>query len=235
MHPAKEVGGDFYDFYFVGEDYLAITVADVSGKGVPAALFMVIAKTLLKEHVIMAGSAEKLDEAMRTVNDALARSNPECMFVTVFLGLLHLPTGVLTYVNAGHNPPLVRSGEASSSEHSPSFEFLPYSKYPVLGFQEGIAYSKDQLVLSSGDALFLYTDGVTEAMNGKGEMFSEKRLKETLTCVSIQHGANLAPGDLLAGLQAAIGKHVGTVEQSDDITMLGLVFHGSGKKGEGHE
>ncbi|MBR3624217.1 MAG: SpoIIE family protein phosphatase, partial [Selenomonadaceae bacterium] len=172
MYPAKEVGGDFYDFYFADEENLVITVADVSDKGVPAALFMVTAKTLMKDHVLMYGEEKYLPKTLEKVNDALVKSNPECMFVTAFIGMLHLPTGRFTYVNAGHNPPLLLQKRLTGSSDNMSFDYLPAAKNTVLGFMEGITFKAEQLTLSRGDAVFLYTDGVTEAMNDKKEMFS---------------------------------------------------------------
>lgn len=231
MYPAKEVGGDFYDFYFADEENLVITVADVSDKGVPAALFMVTAKTLMKDHVLMYGKDEYLPKAVENVNNVLSGTNPECMFVTAFIGMLHLPTGRFTYVNAGHNPPLLLKKRLTVLGDKTSFEYFPMAKNPVLGFMEGITFEAEQLTLSPGDAVFLYTDGVTEAKNDKKEMFSEEKLKETLNLSAVPSKGNKSAGDVLADVLDAVYKHIGEVEQYDDITMLGLVYRGN-KKGE---
>ncbi len=214
MQPAKEVGGDFYDFYFLDDDHLLVTVADVSDKGVPAALFMVAAKTLLKESAMMFGTEEKLPEMAARANGRLAQSNDEGMFVTVFTGVLDVRTGAFVYVNAGHNPPLVRrNGE---------FAFLPIAQGPMLGVMEGMAFPAERLTLSPGDMLFLYTDGVTEAMNARRELFTGERLRAVLSA----QPAESAAADVLAAVRAAITSHADGAEPSDDITMLGLVYHG---------
>lgn len=215
MHPAKEVGGDFYDYYFLDEDNLVITIADVSGKGVPAALFMVAAKTLLKENFLMAKSAEKMGEAVGKVNNALEKNNRECMFVTAFLGLIHLPSGKFIYVNAGHNPPLMR--------HDGTFTYLPLAKNPVLGVIDGIDYSLHEVALAAGDALLLYTDGITEAMNEEQKLFTETRLKDTLNAKTFKENEAAA---IITTVQQAVKSHVGTTQQSDDMTMLSFVYHG---------
>ena len=255
MQPAKEVGGDFYDFYFLDENHLMITVADVSDKGVPAALFMVAAKTLLKESALLFGAAEKLtvggrkrhpvapptlsfpclsvgvkavhpalapalsrpclSEIMARTNDRLVETNEEGMFVTAFTGVLDVVTGEFVYVNAGHNPPLVR--------RNGSFEFLPMAKGPMLGVMEGMKFPADRLTFSPGDVLFLYTDGVTEAMNNKREIFTEERLKKTLSVQSKERSAV----EILAAARDAVERHAGGAEPSDDITMLGLVYKGT--------
>lgn len=168
MKPAREVGGDFYDFYFLDEHHLVITVADVSDKGVPAALFMVIAKTLLKENLLFAGTPEQLGEVFVKTNNALIRSNQENMFVTVFCGVLDTLTGDFTYVNAGHNPPVIRKSGRNI--------YLEMAQYPVMGALEDLPYSASHLTLANGDAIFLYTDGVTEAMNAGRKLFGPQRL-----------------------------------------------------------
>ncbi|MBO6291256.1 MAG: SpoIIE family protein phosphatase [Selenomonas sp.] len=216
MEPAKEVGGDLYDFYFLNEDLLAVTVADVSDKGVPAALFMVMAKTLLKDQVLLRREEKDLAKAVAEANDALVQSNTTFMFVTAFIGILHLPTGSFTYVNAGHNPPLLcRRGRA---------EYLPKAKNPILGVQSGMAFVAEKVTLQPGDSFFLYTDGVTEAMDSEGGFFGERRLKETLSAKSVQ-GA----GEQVEMVLEALSAFVGEASQSDDITMLALAY---GKKDE---
>lgn len=232
MYPAKEVGGDFYDFYLADEENLVITVADVSGKGVPAALFMVTAKTLLKDHVLMDGKDKYLSLAVENVNNALAISNPECMFVTAFVGMLHLPTGRFTYINAGHNPPLLLQNKKFDATTESCFEYFPVAKNPVLGFMDGIQFEIEQLTLSAGDAILLYTDGVTESMNKKSEMFTEEKLKKTLNEILFSTDKEKNSGELLTDLLSTVREHIGEVDQYDDITMLGLIYRGE-KEGEG--
>ena len=211
MEPAKEVGGDLYDFYFLDEDLLAVTVADVSDKGVPAALFMVMAKTLLKDQVLLRREEKDLARAVAEANDALVQSNTAFMFVTAFIGILHLPSGSFTYVNAGHNPPLLcRRGRA---------EYLPKAKNPILGVRGGMTFVAEKLTLQPGDSLFLYTDGVTEAMDSLGGFFGEQRLQETLSAKSVQ-GA----GEQVEMVLEALAAFVGEASQSDDITMLALAY-----------
>jgi sigma-B regulation protein RsbU (phosphoserine phosphatase) len=214
MKPAKEVGGDFYDFYFLDERHLMVTVADVSDKGVPAALFMVVAKTLLKDCALTLGSAERLPMIVAQTNDRLAEANDEDMFVTVFTGVLDVESGEFVYVNAGHNPPLVR--------RNGTVDFLPTAQSPMLGVMEGLHFPVERLTLSPGDMLFLYTDGVTEAMNGEKELFGASRLQETLSQLS---GAGTAE-KILTAVRGAVDDHANGAEPSDDVTMLGLVYKG---------
>ena len=211
MEPAKEVGGDLYDFYFLDEDLLAVTVADVSDKGVPAALFMVMAKTLLKDQVMMRRNEKELARAVAEANDALVQSNTAFMFVTAFIGILHLPTGNFTYVNAGHNPPLLcRRGRT---------EYLPKARNPILGVRGGMAFAAENLTLQRGDSLFLYTDGVTEARDGAKGFFGEQRLQEVLSSTAGQ-GA----GVQMEAVRERLAAFVGEAAQSDDITMLALAY-----------
>lgn len=214
MQPAKEVGGDFYDYYFLDERHLMVTVADVSDKGVPAALFMVVAKTLLKDCALTLGSAERLPMIVAQTNDRLAEANDEDMFVTVFTGVLDVESGEFVYVNAGHNPPLLRRNDA--------FEFLPTAKSPMLGVMEGMDFPEEKITFAPGDMLFLYTDGVTEAMNGEKELFGASRLQETLSQLS---GAGTAE-KILTAVRGAVDDHANGAEPSDDVTMLGLIFKG---------
>ena len=213
MQPAKEVGGDFYDFYFLDENHLAITVADVSDKGVPAALFMVITKTLLKENLLFIGDPEKLGKVFEETNDTLVNSNEENMFVTVFSGVLDTNTGNFVYVNAGHNPPIIK--------HDGNCSYLEKADHPVMGAIEGLPYNISKITLQKGDSLFLYTDGVTEAMNTERKLFGEKRLLENL---KISFGN--AESDI-NNVYAPVKKYSGSAVQSDDITMLEIIYNGS--------
>lgn len=207
MMPAKEVGGDFYDFFLIDSDHLAIVIADVSGKGVPAALFMVIAKTLIKNNT--AGMTEPKGIFEKT-NNQLCENNEEGMFVTAFMGILELSTGVFSFVNAGHNPPLLkRKGQ--------QFDWLSVKPGFILAGMEGMKYQQESITLSEGDELYLYTDGVTEAMNLENELFSDKRLKEALN----RH-RDLELKDLLASMKQEIDQFANGAKQADDITMLVL-------------
>lgn len=222
MNPAKEVGGDFYDFYMLDENHLALTVADVSGKGVGAALFMVISKNILQNYVLMASSAYSegkepdLAQIIEHANKRLFENNKEFMFVTVFFGVLDLRTGEFAYVNAGHNPPLVRQKEDGQFNYIRSLK-----KNCVIGVSKKAKYQEHRLTLSHGDMLFLYTDGITEAMNEQHEQFNEDRLKSALDSVLEDSKAS----EILSTVHKAVKQHVGEAEQSDDMTMLGLVYN----------
>lgn len=209
MVPAKEVGGDFYDFFMIDDHRLAVVVADVSGKGVPAALFMVIGKTLIKDH---AQTGAALGQVFTEVNDQLCEANSEGLFITAFMGVLDLRTGEFSYVNAGHNPPLLcRAGG--------QFEYLKVRPGFVLAGMEGIRYQTGRLDLAPGDRLFFYTDGVAEATDAHEELFGEQRLQAVLN-----QNRLAANETLLAAAAQAIQGFVGSAPQFDDITMLGLTF-----------
>ena len=213
MTPAKAVGGDFYDFYPLDENHLVITIADVSDKGVPAALFMVMAKTLLKDNMLTDGRPENLPEIMRKTNDELCDNNEADMFVTLFTATVELSTGEMTFVNAGHNPPFVRRDKKFSS--------LGRAKSPIFGTLPGLKFPATKIQLKQGDAIFLYTDGVTEAMNDKRELFGEQRLQRVLDELSDDDAKKI-----LSTVNAAVKDFVGDAQQSDDITMLALVLRG---------
>ncbi|MDD7641551.1 MAG: SpoIIE family protein phosphatase [bacterium] len=208
MTPAKEVGGDFYDFFLVDDDHLAIVIADVSSKGVPAALFMVIAKTLIKNHAM---SLESLGDVFYRVNNQLCEGNEEGMFVTAWMGVITLTTGELEYVNAGHNPQLLMNNADYDWIHAqPGF---------VLAGLEGIPYTSEKLMLKHGARIFLYTDGVTEAQNTSEELFGEDRLLD-----SLQRNGHLPLQQMLEAVRADIDTFAGEAEQFDDITMLAFEF-----------
>lgn len=210
MQPAKEVGGDFYDFFLVDDDTLVIVMADVSGKGVPAALFMVIAKTLLKNNA-QYGKSPK--EVFETVNNLLCENNEAAMFVTAFMGYLDIPTGRFTFVNAGHNPPLIRSGE--------KFDWLNAKAGFVLAGMEDMFYKQHEITLQPGDELFLYTDGVTEAVNNEKSLFGDPHLLETVNA-----NLNLPLKEFTVSIKREIDKFAEGAEQADDITMLALRYKG---------
>ena len=209
MDPAKEVGGDFYDFFMVDERHLAVVVADVSGKGVPAALFMVIGKTLIKDHT---QSGRGLGEVFTEVNDLLCESNSEGLFITAFEGVLDLLTGEFTFVNAGHEMPFImQSGES----------YKPYKIKAgfVLAGMEEMRYKAGSVTLSPGDKLFQYTDGVTEATNAQNELYGMERLEKVLNA-----NREKTPTELLPAVKADIDLFVGEAPQFDDITMLCLEY-----------
>lgn len=219
MEAAKEVGGDFYDFFLIDQTHLGVVIADVSGKGVPAALFMVIAKTLIKNH----GQAG-MDPAQvfETVNDQLCENNEADMFVTAFMGILELSTNRFVYVNAGHNPPLLRRA-------GQTYERLPSKPGFILAGMEHIKYRQQEIQLEAGDRLFLYTDGVTEALGPQDALYSEQRLLDFLNTPSMQ---TAPPCDLLHALRTDIKHFADGVQQADDITMLLLqINEGGGKNG----
>ena len=207
MTPAREVGGDFYDFFLVDQDHLAVVIADVSGKGVPAALFMVIVKTLIKNHT-QTGMAP--DQVFETVNRQLCENNEAGMFVTAFLGVLEISTGRFTYVNAGHNPPLAALGGRP-------YDWLPSKRGFVLAGLEGVRYRQQEIVLCPGDSIFCYTDGVTEALDPADALYSEARLRAFFRGKDLE-GRPLA--EQLDLLRRDIAAFAAGAEQADDITML---------------
>ena len=213
MEPAKDVGGDFYDFYLRDENRLAFAIADVSGKGIPAALFMAKSQSILKNCLLTAKDSGQLASVLEQANALLCRNNDAAMFVTVFLGLLDLSTGHLVYADGGHCPPLLGRGGR--------YDFLPMRKGTMLGLME-LPYEQQSVDLAPGDTIFLYTDGVSEAMDENGEQFSEPRIKAALNALP----PDRSPEDILSCLLKSIKQHAGSAEQSDDITMLGLRYNG---------
>jgi phosphoserine phosphatase RsbU/P len=211
IRPAREVGGDFYDFFFLDDNHLLFVIGDVSGKGVPASLFMAITRTLIKAS---ASSDTLPDEILQKVNDRLAEDNEACVFVTVFCGILNIASGEVIYANGGHNPPvIIRSGESA--------DFISMPKGMALGVVEGNPYPLAKLLLQPGDVLFTYTDGVTEAMDPQYELFSEKRLRDDL--FAARHDSL---EEISQGLMKQITAFADGAQQSDDITILALKYHG---------
>ncbi len=215
MNPAKEVGGDFYDFFMVDEDNLAIVVADVSGKGVPAALFMVIGKTLIKDHTT---SGKDLGEVFTEVNRLLCEANSEELFITAFVGVLNLKTGDFRYVNAGHEMPFISKNKKAFEPHKIRAGF-------VLAGMDGMKYTAGSLQLEPGDKVFQYTDGVTEATDKDNNLFGMERLEKTLAKFS-----DKSPVEILNGVKADIDEFVGEAPQFDDITMLCLEYRDNGRE-----
>lgn len=221
MEPAKEVGGDFYDFFMIDDDHLAMVVADVSGKGVPAALFMMISKTILKNE---AAHDRSPAEVLSSVNEQLSENNDEDMFVTAWLGVLELSTLQLTYADAGHEDPLLYHGGEwrylEKMRRSPALAMLsPW----LLKTRKKPPFVDIKLQLEPGDVLFQYTDGVTEATDGQDELFGEERLLE-----AVGRAPSLAPEKLLPYIREEIDGFVKEAPQFDDITMLAVRIKKSG-------
>jgi sigma-B regulation protein RsbU (phosphoserine phosphatase) len=210
MQPAKEVGGDFYDFFLIDDNTLAVVMADVSGKGVPAALFMVIAKTLIKNNAQLGKSPKDVCE---TVNNLLCENNEASMFVTTFLGYLDIPSGRFTYVNAGHLPPLIKKNNR--------FTYLRNGSGFVLAGIENVFYKQFETYLKPDEEIFLFTDGITEAINLDHELFGDKRLLEL-----VQSYQKYTLLDFTIYLKIELEKYAQGMEQADDITMLILRYKG---------
>ena len=215
MNPAKEVGGDFYDFFLIDDDHLGLVIADVSGKGVPAALFMANARTLIKNRAMMGGSPS---EILQFANEQLCEGNESELFVTVWLAIVELSTGKGLASNAGHEHPALRRGDGK-------YELVVYRHSPAVATMEGLCFLEHGFELYPGDTLFVYTDGVTEATNARNELFGTDRMLEALNrCPDAE------PKTLLHALKTEIDSFVGTAPQFDDITMMCLHYTGSEAK-----
>lgn len=209
MKPAREVGGDFYDVFQAGSNEVAFVIGDVSGKGVPAALFMMRAQSLIKQHIL---TCNDLGRAFARANDALCEGNDALLFVTAFACVVNTETGHMRLVNAGHNPP--------SINHQGKREFLSLAPGLVLGAMEGVPYHEESLQLSAGDSMLLYTDGVTEAFNAQGAMFTDAGLADVLA------KADACGAEELAHLvERAVEDFAAGAAQSDDITVLSFAWH----------
>ena len=211
MDPAKDVGGDFYDFYFIDEDHLCLVIADVSGKGIPAALFMMLSKRILED---LARQEPTPSTILEKTNDLLCDNNQAEMFVTVWLGILEISTGKLTAANAGHEFPAI-------CKKGGSFELYKDTHGFVVGGMEGVHYKGYDLQLNPGDKLFVYTDGVPEATDGSGEMFGTDRM-----ITALRSCADNTPEEILQGVKSAVDSFVGDAEQFDDLTMMCLEYKG---------
>lgn len=207
MNAAKDVGGDFYDFFRIDDDKIGFVIADVSGKGVPAAIFMAVSRTLIRATGIRGVTPS---ECITYSNDLLAKESANNMFVTVFYGIYNIKTGEVTYTNAGHNPPYLIKADGT-------IEQLPLSKDIVVGALDDFQFSEETLQLEHGDTLLLYTDGVTEAINVNDEEYGEKRLEETLKDVTQQNCQQI-----INTVKANVKTFAGEAEQSDDITLLAI-------------
>lgn len=213
MDPAKEVGGDFYDYFMVDDEHLAFVIGDVSGKGIPAALFMVISKTLIHNHV---KAGEEVGETFTAVNNELCEGNTAGLFTTAWLGILNIKTGEVVFTDAGHELPLyIRQDN--------SLEYIrPQHKKLMLGGMENIQYTTSRTVMHPGETLLLYTDGVVEATDSEEQLFGKKRLECSVLDSKTDH-----PADLLKKIRSDVDTFVGEAPQFDDLTMLALTFYGS--------
>ncbi|MBR3017605.1 MAG: SpoIIE family protein phosphatase [Clostridia bacterium] len=215
MDPAKEVGGDFYDFFLVDDDHVALVMADVSGKGVPAALFMVIAKTLIKNRAQMGDSPA---EILKNVNEQLCEGNEAELFVTVWLAVIEISTGRGLAANAGHEHPVLRRAGGR-------YELVEYRHSPAVATMEGIRFREHSIELHPGDSLFVYTDGVPEASNAANELFGSERM-----LAALNRNPNANPSELLRTVRRDIDAFVGEAPQFDDITMLNIQYAGPEEK-----
>ena len=215
MDPARDVGGDFYDFYFLDEDHLCLLIADVSGKGIPAAMFMMVAKRILEDYARMQLSVSAI---LEKTNETLVNSNQAEMFVTVWLGVLEVSTGILTAASAGHEYPIIKKKNGL-------FELYRDRHGLVIGGLPGVRYTEYSLRLEPGSKLFVYTDGVPEATAGNGEMFGLER-----TVAALNTCAEDGPEEILKKMRGMVDDFVGDAEQFDDLTMLCLEYRGPEKK-----
>ena len=212
MRTAKEVGGDFYDYFLIDKNHLCLVMADVSGKGVPAALFMMASKIILGSCAMLGKSPA---EILAMTNQAICSNNTEDMFVTVWLGILDIRTGTLTAANAGHEYPMLMQPDGK-------FEIVKDRHGLFIGAMEGIKYQEYTLQLQPGAKLFLYTDGVTEATNAEEKMFG---MDKTVDALNLNPKAS--PHEILETVQREIDGFVKEADQFDDITMLCLEYRGT--------
>ena len=220
MDPAKEVGGDFYDFFMIDDDHLAIVIADVSGKGVPAALFMMSSKILINDHALMGGTPA---EILGRVNKQVYANNKAHMFVTVWLGILEISTGKLTTASAGHEYPMINTNG--------KYEILKDKHGLAIGAMDIAKYKNTEIQLKKGDSIFVYTDGVAEATDANNELFGTDRTVDALN--AIPEGASQK--EVLAGVRVAVDAFVKEAPQFDDLTMVGLKYNGVEDNAGGEE
>ena len=211
MDPAKEVGGDFYDFFMIDDDHFAIVIADVSGKGVPAALFMMSSKIYINDHATIGGTPA---EILGRVNKLVCANNNAHMFVTVWLGILEISTGKLTSASAGHEYPMINTGG--------KYEILKDKHGLAIGAMDFAKYKNTEIQLKKGDSIFVYTDGVAEATDANNELFGTERTVDALNAIP----KSAAQKEVLAGVRAAVDAFVKEAPQFDDLTMVGLKYNG---------
>ena len=217
MTPAKEVGGDFYDFFFIDDDHLALVMADVAGKGVPAALFMVITKSILRNVAMM--SRQKVGKVLSIANNALCENSRSGLFVTTWFGVLTISTGELVYANAGHEYPAIKRG-------GDKFELVVSDNSPPLSAMEDLEFDEERITLSKGDCLFVYTDGVPEAKNAAGERFGTGKMLEILN-----RDTDKDLISMLKDMKQEIDDFTGKMDPFDDVTMMALRYLGNGNDG----
>ena len=211
MDPAKEVGGDFYDFFMIDDDHLGMVIADVSGKGIPAAMFMMFSKNIIANNAMLGKLPAK---ALEDANNSICKNNSEEMFVTVWLGILEISTGHVVAANAGHEYPAIKSADGG-------FELFKDKHGLVVGGMEGLRYREYELQLEPGSKIFVYTDGVPEATNAEEEMFGTDRM---IGALNTDPGAE--PKQILKNVRGAVDDFVKDAEQFDDLTMLCLEYRG---------
>jgi sigma-B regulation protein RsbU (phosphoserine phosphatase) len=211
MDPAKEVGGDFYDFFLIDDDHLAVVIADVSGKGIPAALFMMGSKILVQNYAMTGMSPGKVLEA---VNRQICANNREQMFVTVWLGILEISTGRMTCSNAGHEYPVLKTPDGY-------FELYRDKHGFIIGGMDGMRYKEYEITMLPGTKLFVYTDGVPEATDADSKLFGMDRMLAALNELQ-----DASPEELLKNVRAHVDAFVGDAEQFDDLTMVCLQYRG---------
>ena len=209
MDPVRGVGGDFFDFFFIDRDRLCLLIADVSGKGIPAALFMMASKIILADN---AKSGKSPAQILQDTNEAICANNPEEMFVTVWLGILDISTGLLTTANAGHEYPALMHADGQ-------FELFRDRHGLVVGGMPGVKYHEHSLQMYPGSKLFVYTDGVPEATDAENALFGTARMLQALNAHT-----NEAPKQILHGVRQAVNEFVSNMEQFDDLTMMCLEF-----------
>ena len=210
LKPAREVGGDFYDFFFVNDDEICLVVGDVSGKGVPAALFMAVTKTMIKTRAMDDHSPASI---ITRVNDDMSADNPSCMFVTLFIAICNIRTGEFRFTNAGHNPPYIK-------RNSRGLEQLDQRHGPIIGAVEGMAYKESKIKLLPGETAFIFTDGVTEAMDTASQLYSDSRLENVLDATK-----SGTVEDLVNESLASVESFAEGAEQADDITIMAFCLN----------
>ncbi|MEH6549839.1 MAG: SpoIIE family protein phosphatase [Pseudomonadales bacterium] len=220
LKPAREIGGDFYDYFFIERDKLCVCVGDVSGKGVPAALFMAVTKTMIKSTAVEDHSPASI---MTRVNDEISRDNPSCMFITLFFGILNVRSGEFRYTNAGHPYPYIKRADGV-------FDTLKQIHGPVVGAVDGLAYGEDSVYLAKDDQLLIFTDGVTEAMDVADQLYGEQRV---IDCFQSAQTTELDV--LVSGTLDSVETFAGEAEQADDITILALRYDIEPEETAGHQ
>jgi sigma-B regulation protein RsbU (phosphoserine phosphatase) len=211
MEPAREVGGDFYDFFMIDDDHLCLVIADVSGKGIPAALFMMISKIVIKSYAMLSKSPS---EILRQTNETLCEDNKTEMFVTVWVGILELSTGVLRAANAGHEYPAIK-------HEGSRFELLKDKHGFVIGGIENLNYTEYEVYMKPGSTLFVYTDGVPEASDSSGNMFGVERM-----ITSLNEAPDSSPEEIIRHVRESIDEFTLDGTQFDDLTMLSIRYNG---------